>query len=175
MEINLHKKRSQTFIRRSRDEHSSLKAVLIRPLHLMMKFGKMFVFTVGTTFVCFPKQPVVVPVVFEFYSNLNFFECDRVYVRHASVDVSPSAIYEYYDVPCYDDSSVDDEDNEEVDKEGSDEGEAIDDEAIEDDDATPYFDTTEDVFTPAHPTTEGVVIREQNTPIMQTCNKRFGP
>ncbi|PPE01405.1 hypothetical protein GOBAR_DD01586 [Gossypium barbadense] len=73
------------------------------------------------------------------------------------------------------DSSVDDEDKEEVHKEGSDEGEAIDDEAIEDDDATPYVDTIEDVFTPAHPTTEGVVIREQSTPIVQTCNKRFGP
>ncbi|PPD85413.1 hypothetical protein GOBAR_DD17648 [Gossypium barbadense] len=64
---------------------------------------------------------------------------------------------------------------EEVDENGSDEGEAANDKAAEDDDVTHYANTTKDVFTPACPTTEGVVIQEQSTPITQTHTKRTAP
>ncbi|TYH34066.1 hypothetical protein ES332_D13G103500v1 [Gossypium tomentosum] len=57
-------------------------------------------------FYMLPKQPAIVLVVLEFYSNLKFFERNRVYVRQASIDISPEAICKDYGILCYEEDDM---------------------------------------------------------------------
>lgn len=52
------------------------------------------------------KKPIVVLVVLEFYSNLKITTRNRVYVKHANVEISPTAICEYYGVSFYDEDEL---------------------------------------------------------------------
>ncbi|MBA0793071.1 hypothetical protein Gohar_017504 [Gossypium harknessii] len=53
-----------------------------------------------------PKQPTIVPVILDFYSNLKNFEHNRVYVKYASVDISSLAIFKYYGVLRYEEDDL---------------------------------------------------------------------
>ncbi|KAH1122216.1 hypothetical protein J1N35_005376 [Gossypium stocksii] len=52
-------------------------------------------------FALVPTTPIVIPVILEFYSNLNFFEKHKVFVRNKKVDISSHVVSDYYGVPYY--------------------------------------------------------------------------
>ncbi|KAH1091926.1 hypothetical protein J1N35_019183 [Gossypium stocksii] len=73
--------------------HLSMNAVLTWHILSTMKFEDLAL--------------AVILVVLEFYSNLKVAESYRVYIRNQVVNISPEEIYEYYDIPFYENDDID--------------------------------------------------------------------
>ncbi|MBA0872932.1 hypothetical protein Goshw_023668 [Gossypium schwendimanii] len=57
-------------------------------------------------FCLLPKQPTIIPVVLEFYSNLKLATHDRVYVKRKCIDVSLATICEYCGMSSYEEEDL---------------------------------------------------------------------